>query len=318
MKDVLLSRLKVDEESIHVLYDRPGEVFSPTTLSQQHKLFYAHRDEFARPLRDLPLQISSRLLDLPEDEFEYTLFTRKSLAFRRRAPTTPPSPSPAREDLEIQSEIELRRDRPCLIVTSTSYTPDEDLSLLLRSIVAFDKRVAEVRGFACFLFVITGKGPLRPFFERMIDELRDPLLRSVVLPLFLPTAEYPVLLGCADLSISLHTSSSGVDLPMKVLDFLGSGVPVLAFDYPTLRTELIEDGRNGLLFHSEEDLTANLWKLLHNFGSLDGGVSSLERMKRRVVLEYAHNTAFRWEENWKSAAFRVFHRLTKEPSESAH
>lgn len=65
------------------------------------------------------------------------------------------------------------------------------------------------------LFIaITGKGPLKASYEEKMQQLG--LQHVAFKTLWLEAADYPLLLGSADLGICLHTSSSGLDLPMKV------------------------------------------------------------------------------------------------------
>lgn len=109
-----------------------------------------------------------------------------------------------------------RPRRPALVVSSTSWTPDEDFGVLLEAAGAYDRLVGAGGrpDLPDLLVVVTGTGPSRARYERQMT--RSSLEHVAFRTLWLEAADYPVLLGSADVGVSLHMSSSGLDLPMKV------------------------------------------------------------------------------------------------------
>jgi beta-1,4-mannosyltransferase len=95
-----------------------------------------------------------------------------------------------------------RVDRPTLVVSSTSWTPDEDFELLLDALSAYERAVkAEIRGGRDrrrkVWVVISGKGPMREAFEREADRRRvaEGWASVGVGCVWLAVDDYPVLLG---------------------------------------------------------------------------------------------------------------------------
>ena len=83
--------------------------------------------------------------------------------------------------------------------------------------------------------IITGKGPEKEFYTKIIQEKEKNWLYIKIETIWLSNKDYPLLLGCADLGICLHYSSSGLDLPMKIVDMFGVGLPVFAINYQTYK-----------------------------------------------------------------------------------
>ncbi|GAB9471303.1 hypothetical protein Gpo141_00008520 [Globisporangium polare] len=254
-----------------VLHDKPPLFFKPTPLDVQHELFSRVGGQISH-CNDL-VSWGSRAGNLEE-----TLLTRKV------------------NGLSKKKEILRRENRPAMIISSTSWTADEDFGILLHALELLDKRTSHLSmaEFPNVLVVVTGKGPQKEMYLERIKQLAFKRIR--IATMWLEASDYPLVLGSADLGVCLHTSSSGLDLPMKVLDMFGCGVPVCAVGFKCL-DELVKHDKNGLIFDTSETLASQLFELLEGYPA---NSSKLNRL-RAALTSVEH-----WPENWNRNAAPLF------------
>ncbi|KAJ2568360.1 mannosyltransferase [Coemansia sp. RSA 1813] len=192
--------------------------------------------------------------------------------------------------------VEMRKDRPMLIVSSTSWTADEDFSILLDALARYDRVATELgdisngvnKQLPRLAVLITGKGPLRTYYEQEIRKLK---LRKVhIATAWLSAEDYPLVLGSADLGVSLHTSSSGLDLPMKVVDMLGCGTPVCAYAFSCIGELVTAD--NGVVFGDAEELAQQIQGLASQLDDEHG-------MYGRLLQGAARFHEIDWDSNYE-------------------
>ncbi|KAH9994383.1 glycosyltransferase family 33 protein [Russula vinacea] len=257
-----------------VLHDRPPAHFHPATALETHELF-------------LHISPSLPVAFLPAHD--------------------PPASTPLTR-VTSSASPSLRPDRPAVLVSSTSWTEDEDFSILLDALSIYEQRARAAHGrLPRVLMFVTGKGPLRELYMRKARSLQDgegdPWQWVHITSTWLEPREYPLLLGSADLGISLHSSSSALDLPMKIVDMFGCGVPVCALDFACL-SELVINDTNGVIFQNAGGLVDHLENLLEGFPN----APNLENLRasfrlavdRRSISsgedeEWVWNS---WDDNW--------------------
>lgn len=98
----------------------------------------------------------------------------------------------------------LRPDRPALVVSSTSWTPDEDFKILLEALQIYEIRADELSGQSSsstegklpkLLVIVTGKGPLKDMYMKEVGKLQKRWKWVRCISLWLEAEDYPVLLG---------------------------------------------------------------------------------------------------------------------------
>ena len=217
----------------------------------------------------------------------HTLYDRPGPQFKGR------SSASVKEDLEarlVSTGIMKNKlsSYDFVLASSTSWTKDEDFSLMLRALPQYS---AKTFGKKTLLF-ITGKGEMEEQFVHDFSKLN--LTNVELVTAWLPAADYPLLLGAADVGISVHTSTSGLDLPMKAVDMLGSELPVVALDFPSL-SEMLGNGEGGVTFNTSEQLADSLARL----------VESKELREKYSRFGFKFRTSSDWKSEWLTTAWPV-------------
>ncbi len=221
------------------------------------------------------------------------VYDRPSESFTR------PSPAAAAELWSrIANDTQLS-DRPPIVVCPTSWTPDEDFDLLLEALERAERALtkdAPAPTAPMLAVLLTGRGALRASFEARAA--RRDFKAIAIRTLWLEPADYPMLIGMADLGLCLHQSSSGLDLPMKLADLRGSDVPVATYDYAPVLNEVMTNGQEGVTFRDPGDLAHLLVDVARQTVAPSSALA-----KSRAWL--AQHPPERWDTQWEANARSV-------------
>ncbi|KAL5679382.1 hypothetical protein ACJX0J_005767, partial [Zea mays] len=262
-----------------VLYDQSPDFFHPASLMEKHGLFSRLGNSICSAMGN------AKCISVEEvwEDMSITVFASK-----------------------IDDEVFLKSNRPALVVSSTSCSID---------VRDYDRRVAAALGeddstdeeqlwidikngkqfvYPRLLFIVTGKGPDRKKYEVQIKRLK--LRRVALRTMWLASEDYPLLLGSADLGVSLHTSSSGLDLPMKVVDMFGCGLPVCAAPFSCIE-DLVKVNKNDL-FSTSSELADELMMLFKGFPEECNALKSLKECAMKSP------SSSKWSQNGKPTPYR--------------
>ena len=133
-------------------------------------------------------------------------------------------------------KVEFKKGRPLLLLTSTSYTPDEDIGLLVNALERYAEQASKMSRLPNIHLIVTGAGPQKAMFLKRFASFNENEGKGKdrIEAKWLEFEDYPKMVAAADLGICMHMSSSNQDLPMKVVDMFSCKVPCFAYNYPTI------------------------------------------------------------------------------------
>lgn len=221
------------------------------------------------------------LYDRPADEFHPITLTEKSEFLQKLV---------EKYNVSVLNSPK----RSGFIVSSTSWTEDEDFSILINALQDYENACENGElNLPDLICAITGKGPLKDFYTSIFNLKNWKHVK--VKTLWLDNEDYPKILATADLGISLHTSSSGLDLPMKVVDMFGCRLPVCAYNFNCL-SELVRHNENSLVFANEYELAQQLKMWFQDFPNNEKQRQLCEKFQKNMFTSQLYPTD--WHGNW--------------------
>lgn len=184
-----------------------------------------------------------------------------------------------------------------ILITSTSFTEDEDFNLLIKSLIEFEKYLQDSKfnnnNNKKIYMIITGKGPKRDYYMNLIKN--EKFEKIIIKNVWLKIEDYPKILKISDLGISLHYSSSGLDLPMKIVDLFGCGIPVISMNFPSI-SELVKNNINGLILKDNNNEIELFEKIKLLIIDNYDGKKLYNNLKKNCIIESEKN----WDDEWMS------------------
>ncbi len=140
------------------------------------------------------------------------------------------------------------------------------------------------------LFLIVGGS--EEAVKKKKEETKD--LENVLFTGFVPPSRVPAYLSISDVLLLPYTEDSCRKYlsPLKMFEYMASGLPVVASDIPTLR-EILQDGRNAVLVRPDNPL------------ALKEGIEKVladERLGQRIAREAAREVR---EYSWEKRAQKI-------------
>lgn len=258
-----------------VMYDRPPVQFQPTSVEEKHDLF---------------MRLSGTISEFQGSESDRTDYDNliESSAFTTK---------------HVNGKINMKSNRSGILVSSTSWTPDEDFGILLAALEIYEKHaIDKALHYPHLLCIITGKGPQKKYYKSIVKKKHWKKV-TVITP-WLENEDYPKLLSAGDLGVCLHYSSSGLDLPMKIVDMFGTGLPVCAIRFQCLE-ELVRHGENGFVFKNAAELAELICTWFQHFPNNIAVINQKQAIKQNLTKFQQ----LRWAENWKKNVQNILNQI---------
>ena len=162
MQTWLHNDLKLADKPCQVLHDSPPVMFCLRMIKEQHQVLQKYvTSAIQKATQDPAWQVDEQPAtdnnNNNNNNKDYnnkdslTLFTESFDGGRRFRP---------------------RVGRPALIVSSTSWTPDEDIQLLLDALQQVDQQIGHDKSSLRIVCAITGKGPLKEHYQQVISQMK--------------------------------------------------------------------------------------------------------------------------------------------------